>query len=778
MSDNFAKLMSLFTGQDTNWESTPRRSRVLSVEQLEDRAMMSVSPWSMQVSPRDSSSIFGPDQSDVAVASTPNGTAHVAVWSETTPGTSDGNIKGQIYNSYGQAVGGVFYVATSSRNEFSPDVAMDLQGNVTVVWVEENTWGSQDIRGAQFTQDGRRLRNFTVASTSAQEYDPSIDTGLWGSMFIVSYTSERSSTNPDIRAGIFYNNGQRYRDISVWSSNGVETNSSVAASTNGDFIVAYERHYSSGNDNVQVTHFTAGGGRNWSRTLDASTRSDLNPDVAIDASGEGVVVFEATSGLRGSEIRARQFNRAGVTGSEMLIVSSLSSSDFLSPLAASSSGQPVVATRDMDEGFVVAYETSGSIYGRRYEATAVAEVSGTGVVVNGQVIGSGLTAPAVTMLADGHYFVAADNGDIHARSGYFNLSTEGHKVLYLNFEGATLTRAHLASINDDWDSAWGSTLNNVDPDGNGVRVDRYLANRSDRQQIIDHIVRLVSADLAPYGVEVRLHTGGPVRDQQATTVFIGPNNDLKTKGAGGTVGDIDAGNDNRTDVAFVDEERYNLFNSGFTAWNVGGSFHAHATALATADSILHEAGHTFGLEHVWSGMAPETMGLRPSNPLPWRWSGTQWYKDATAWIRDTYFTDAYYRLRDDLSSWQNSHREMLAIFGDDASTSYSTSFSISGDTPSSYAVAPLPDGGKHEAVDSTFADLGRGRRKSRASVSPSHANNKEFFPTDNFAQALAVRRGRPMLQMAARQNDASGAGASALEQALLGADLLPQWESL
>ncbi len=80
-------------------------------------------------------------------------------------------------------------------------------------------------------------------------------------------------------------------------------------------------------------------------------------------------------------------------------------------------------------------------------------------------------------------------------------------------------------------------------------------------------------------------------------------------------GDIDLGNDNRTDVAFVANEWWG---------------NARDTAYALADVTLHEAGHTYGLVHVdvraGDTLFADTMGLRYS-------------AGQDQWVRDTGFVD-------------------------------------------------------------------------------------------------------------------------------------------
>lgn len=212
-------------------------------------------------------------------------------------------------------------------------------------------------------------------------------------------------------------------------------------------------------------------------------------------------------------------------------------------------------------------------------------------------------------------------------------STPGNKILYLNFDGANISRADLVRwAGSDWDP------NLLDSDRNGITVQPFLRNRSDRETIINQIISMVQADLNPYGMTVRRHTGLAVENQGATTIFLGPA--TLTDGGYHIACDIDQGNNNRTDIAFVGDEDW-------------GS--AANTAITMADVVLHEAGHTFGLWHVASGTALESMGLRYNTPQ-------------SQWVQDTRFLDQTFNAY--VSNGyahgpgpQNSHRAMLAWSG-------------------------------------------------------------------------------------------------------------------
>lgn len=214
------------------------------------------------------------------------------------------------------------------------------------------------------------------------------------------------------------------------------------------------------------------------------------------------------------------------------------------------------------------------------------------------------------------------------------------RILYLNFDGATLKAADLRTWDNDWD--YGSAAE-FDPKNNGVTVKRFLSSRSDRETIISNIVNYVQQDMAPFGVRVvRLAAGSSAVDgDRASTIFVGsstlqdlsasdPNRDLFHVAC-----DIDLGNNNLTDIAFVYDEDW-------------GS--ASATALAVADVVLHEAGHTYGLFHVKSGSSMETMGLRYSN------------SNEDYWVNNSRYVNRSFSHRE-FSGSQDSYQEMAAAFG-------------------------------------------------------------------------------------------------------------------
>jgi len=207
-------------------------------------------------------------------------------------------------------------------------------------------------------------------------------------------------------------------------------------------------------------------------------------------------------------------------------------------------------------------------------------------------------------------------------------------TLWLNFDGANLTTQQLR----EWSTDWSISYWNLDDAHDGIKVEPFFENDPHRETIIGQIISHVHEDLSHYGITVQRWYDTAVEDRGETTIFIG-DNDIDRHVAG----DIDYGNDNRTDIAFVDQE----------SWG-----NADDTALALAHVVLHEAGHTYGLHHVNTNIDgrafPEAMGFRYSE------------HDQSHWVQDTSFMDrtfVEYLNHGGGRGSQNSHRTMLANFG-------------------------------------------------------------------------------------------------------------------
>lgn len=212
---------------------------------------------------------------------------------------------------------------------------------------------------------------------------------------------------------------------------------------------------------------------------------------------------------------------------------------------------------------------------------------------------------------------------------------QAKRYLYVQFDGALLSGSDLRTWDDDWQ--YGSAAD-FDVNGDGITIQPFLSSNSlnaSRESIIAGVMSNLQTDLAPFGVRVvRLAAGASaVTGVGATTLFFGVSN--LDNGYAHVACDIDIGNNNGTDIAFVYDENW-----GNVAKEV----------LAMSDVALHEAGHTFGLFHVNSGSNLETMGLRYSVANQNYWANNTSYMNQSFGYREYYGS-------------QDSYQEVARAFG-------------------------------------------------------------------------------------------------------------------
>jgi hypothetical protein len=279
----------------------------------------------------------------------------------------------------------------------------------------------------------------------------------------------------------------------------------------------------------------------------------------------------------------------------------------------------------------------------------------------------------------------------------------GARVLYLNFDGATISRADLVR----WAGTdWAAQVNQLDPRGDGIRVPAFLAGRSDREQVISRLMAYLQADLQPFGITLQRHRGLAVENQGVSTVFLGAN-DVYDDGRGSAhrACEVDFGNNNRTDIAFVGDENW-------------GSL--ERTALALADVTLHEAGHTYGLHHVntrQSGqLYPESMGLRYTTSTQSEWVQNTSFMDRTfvAYVDSTGHPhgpgpqNSYQALRRNLGVGGSLSGAPSALIDTSAWGTFRVSTGAGVDT---IAVRRLASGAVEMTINGSAYELGAGLRE-------------------------------------------------------------------
>lgn len=219
---------------------------------------------------------------------------------------------------------------------------------------------------------------------------------------------------------------------------------------------------------------------------------------------------------------------------------------------------------------------------------------------NGRRLGRSTTlddreAISLDGLAAGEYFIqvygyqGATNPSYHLEVSPDTETTAGNSLyhtLHLNFDGFSFSYEELQRLSQ---GQW--LLDSLDEEHDGIHVEPYQISNADREEVVADVMNLVQQQLEPYNITVRRVTGGPVEGAGSTTVYIGVSDIRSTvEGSTGKASAVDWGNDNWTDIAFVQSDKH--FNWG------SNTMQDHVHMLT--HTILHEAGHTWGLHHVFA----------------------------------------------------------------------------------------------------------------------------------------------------------------------------------
>jgi hypothetical protein len=251
-------------------------------------------------------------QESPSVASDANG-AFVMVWSsEGSSGTDTGSlsIQGQRYAPDGSAQGAQFQVNTwTTGDQRNASVAADADGDFVVVWEGIGSYGTdssyRSIQGQRYASDGSTLgAQFQVNTyTTNYQFNSSVAADSDGD-FVVVWESYGSTGTDSYRAIL----GQRYDSGGSTQGAEFQVNTftpflqrlpSVAADADGDFVVAWQSYGSSGTDTSGFSvsgqrYDSAGSTQGGEFQANAYTTGfQRNASVTADGEGDFVVVWES-----------------------------------------------------------------------------------------------------------------------------------------------------------------------------------------------------------------------------------------------------------------------------------------------------------------------------------------------------------------------------------------------------------------------------------------------------------------------------------------------------
>jgi hypothetical protein len=270
----------------------------------------------------------------IAVA---NNGRFVVAWSDAYNGNyNDLDVRAQVFDANGNAVGGTIWVAATTHNENTPSVGMDANGNFVVAYTYSYSSTDHDIYANQYNASGGFLRTVYVATSTHEEYEASVDMNATGT-FVVAYTYDYSSTDQDIYASSFNSAGGLLTHVLIAGSSQVEDDAAAAIDGFGNYVVAYT--IGSGTTQVQAQRVSnAGYLVGAPLTVDWGSNSEYQASVDMASDGRFVVAYTYQYSSTDSDVYAQEFSASGAKVGGVFAVASSDYAEMQPSVAMNSSG--------------------------------------------------------------------------------------------------------------------------------------------------------------------------------------------------------------------------------------------------------------------------------------------------------------------------------------------------------------------------------------------------------------------------------------------------------
>jgi Ca2+-binding RTX toxin-like protein len=280
-------------------------------------------------------SAAGGDQAGASVAGLASG-GFVVTWSDrsgTGGDTSDGAIKGQLFNEAGTRLGDEFLVNSATDGaQYSAEVIALESGGFIVTWV-----GPDGVSAQIFNRSGAKVGGEIAVSDNPNDYESTYDPEvieLASGGFVISWTRGYGyDSGSRVEAQIFDSLGAKAGDAFVVHAPGEvnQSGASIAALHWGGFIVTW--HAGDGWDSrgyeIRGQMYDAAGHKVGSEFLagEGSSLDQYSPTIALLEDG-GLALGWTERDMRTSDIRARtlsfeEWQHEGTAGADLLVGSDL-----------------------------------------------------------------------------------------------------------------------------------------------------------------------------------------------------------------------------------------------------------------------------------------------------------------------------------------------------------------------------------------------------------------------------------------------------------------------
>lgn len=403
----------------------------------------------------------------------------VVTWQSNALAANLTDIQAKYYASDGSTIRGEFKVNLNTEDvQRNPNAAIDAEGNFVIVWESANQDGSSfGVVARCFNTNGIPVvDDFLVnTATNGSQSSPSVGMDIDGD-FVVAWQSYGQDGSA---YGVY---GQRFEKAAIpqgtefqinTETNSSQRNPNVVLAEEGDFVVVWQSYNQDGlSYDIYGQQYNKDGIKMGAefQVNTATTNNQRFPEVAIDADGDFVVVWQS-AGQDGDSygIYGQRYNsNGGKTSEEFQINTATSSSQRF----------PSVAT-DAHGNFVVVWQSLGQdgsvegVYGQQYRRSPETLLSNSEFIVNTETVNSKSSSAVAMDAAGNHVVVWASNNQDGDGSGIYGqrYNSDGVKIGDEFQVNTTTTDAQrVPSIAIDTDGDFVVVWQSLGQDGSGYGV--------------------------------------------------------------------------------------------------------------------------------------------------------------------------------------------------------------------------------------------------------------------------------------------------------------------
>jgi hypothetical protein len=296
------------------------------------------------------------DAFEPEIAADASGNA-LAVWTQ-FDGTNYNTLSSRYTAGSGWGQGELIETAPGSVQ--SPEVAFDSAGNAVALWVQLD--GVDRIVSNRYIAGiGWNASPLTASDGSGASYEQKVVFDPSGNALAVWTQNEGTQQISSIRSSLCPPGGSWSAAVSLETGDGTAFEPQIAIDPNGNALSVWTQ-YAGGHARIWSNRYTGGGGWSAAALIETSDGDAAQPQIAIDASGNALAVWQLYDG-KSFQIRWNRYTPGSGWGTAAPLEIGAAGAAFAPQIAIDRGGNALAVWRDFDG-------TNSQVRAARYRASS------------------------------------------------------------------------------------------------------------------------------------------------------------------------------------------------------------------------------------------------------------------------------------------------------------------------------------------------------------------------------------------------------------------------